>query len=449
MKLRNKILLYSSALFITLFILMNGLIYYLFNTLVLNNELTNMKAQADKIARSITQSANTIPLNDLLRTYAPLSGMIRIVAEDGDSRALVTSSDQQQLSRLEVNYESRQRSEIMKYEGQSYTFISLPVIWPDGSVVNIQLSQSLREIEHNLSVLRLVLMAVTLVAMIPVLLSSRWLSNLLTRPITSMISTMRDIRQSGKFKRLALKEKSQDELYEMGKSFNHMIDLLEENFEKQEQFVSNASHELKTPLTVIESYSSLLKRRGKERPELLDESVDAIHSEAVRMREMTEQLLLLAKNSEQWDLQPEPADLQELVQQSVKVFQNAYGRTVLFESSGPIMAYVDIQKLKQLIFIFLDNARKYSDESITVSTGTRERHAFVKILDHGIGIPKEELPKVFDRFYRVDKTRSRKQGGTGLGLSLAKEMAEAMGARIELESVEGLGTTATIWLPLD
>ena len=110
---------------------------------------------------------------------------------------------------------------------------------------------------------------VTLIALIPVLISSRFLSNFITNPVTSMIKTMTEIRQSGRFKTLKVEGSSKDELFQMGLTFNHMIELLEINFEKQQQFVSNASHELKTPLTIIESYASLLKRRGLNEPQFI------------------------------------------------------------------------------------------------------------------------------------------------------------------------------------
>jgi signal transduction histidine kinase len=199
---------------------------------------------------------------------------------------------------------------------------------------------------------------------------------------------------------------------------------------------------LKTPLTIIESYANLLKRRGLERPDLFHESVEAIHSEAIRMREMTEQLLLLANHQEQWNIEKEIVNLNEITSESVKVFQNAYHRKVEIHSSDDtIEATTDIQKLKQLLFIFLDNARKYSDDDISVYIGK----TFIRIEDRGIGIPKAELPKVFDRFYRVDKARTRKQGGSGLGLSMAKEISDAIGVRIDIESVEGIGTKVTLF----
>ena len=169
---------------------------------------------------------------------------------------------------------------------------------------------------------------VTLIALIPVLISSRFLSNLITKPVTSMIKTMTEIRQSGRFKTLKLEGNSKDELFQMGLTFNHMIELLEINFEKQQQFVSNASHELKTPLTIIESYASLLKRRGLNEPQLFTESIEAIHSEAIRMKEMTEQLLMLARNQEQWNIELNQVNLQELVHQTVNAFKNAYNRDI-------------------------------------------------------------------------------------------------------------------------
>jgi signal transduction histidine kinase len=442
MRLRKKINLYTTVLFIFLLLLMNVSIYLIFSNLMKTNEIERAEAETAKIAFDVSENVNRITPSDLLRAYVPIDGMIKIVKEDQGKGTAVTSDTEKELSKRESRFYPGEQSEIITFQHKKYVFVSHPIIWTDGTIVNLQITRSIQATEDMLAVLRIVLIAVTVIAMIPVFISTTILSNIIAGPIRSMIETMKEIQTSGQFKRMNLEGKSKDELVEMGDTFNHMIDLLQTNFEKQEQFVSNASHELKTPLTIIESYASLLKRRGLERPDLFHESVEAIHSEAIRMREMTEQLLLLAKHQEQWNIEKEIVNLNEITSESVKVFQNAYHRKVEIHSSGEtIEATTDIQKLKQLLFIFLDNARKYSDDDISVHIGK----TFIRIEDRGIGIPKAELPKVFDRFYRVDKARTRKQGGSGLGLSMAKEIADAIGVRIDMESVEGIGTKVTLF----
>jgi signal transduction histidine kinase len=428
---------------------MNIAIYLIFSNLIMTNELDRTNAETEKIAKDVSKAVNQIAPNDLLRAYVPIDGMVQIVVETNEDSSTITSHPENPLKDRKPIFYPGEKSEIITYNQKKYVFVSNPIIWTDGSIVNLQITKSIQTTEEMLGILRIVLIAVTVIAMIPVLISSSILSNLITRPIRSMIDTMKEIQQSGQFKRISFKGKSKDELVEMGETFNHMIDLLQTNFEKQEQFVSNASHELKTPLTIIESYADLLKRRGMERPDIFDESIEAIHSEAIRMREMTEQLLLLAKHQEQWNIKLEKINLIEFMAESAKVFQNAYHRNIEIHSNNEVFATSDIQKLKQLLFIFLDNARKYSDEFIAVYIGKTSNEAYVRIEDRGIGIPKNELKKVFDRFYRVDKARSRKQGGSGLGLSVAKEIADALHVRIEMDSLEGRGTTVTLFLPIN
>ncbi|WP_042203863.1 sensor histidine kinase [Paenibacillus camerounensis] len=444
MKLRSKIYLYSSVLFAVLLVIMNLFIYTVFSRMLTENELDQAAAETAKIAADMRRAAGGVAPAELLRAYVPVEGMLRLLAEGGSGPAPVTSVSEQELSRLKPEYHAERQAGLLSAAGRSYASVSVPVIWTDGTVMNVQMTKSLESTMSTLRVLRIVLAGATAVALIPLLLSSRLLSGLIMRPIVQMTATMREIKDSGKFRRLTLQDKTKDELVEMGHTFNGMIALLESNYLKQEKFVSDASHELRTPLTVIESYASLLKRRGLEHPELFNESVEAIHSEAVRMKELTEQLLLLAKHQEQWVLSMKLLDLGELARTSAKVFHDAYGRDVLVRSQGTVRGYTDEAKLRQLLFIFLDNARKYSDEGITVNLEAAGRASIIVIKDRGIGIPPEELPRIFDRFYRVDAARSRQGGGAGLGLALAAEIAGAIGAELSVDSAPGLGTSVTI-----
>ncbi|PPA72264.1 sensor histidine kinase [Jeotgalibacillus proteolyticus] len=448
MKLQNKIHLYTSAVFAALLAVISISIYLLFSNLTYSSALESAQLTAKGSIPGVNQTVGLITDTELLRIFVPPNGAMKIITDAGESIGSANSMGQNHLSETPDRFYQEERVEIIRIEGERYTFVSMPNPWVDGTVINIQYIESLEAEKNNLQVLRNVLIIVTLIGMIPVILSARVLSNLVIKPITSMISTMKEIQDSGEFKRLPLENKSKDELYEMGNTFNLMMDLLETNFDKQDQFISNASHELKTPLTVIESYANLLKRRGFEQKELANESIEAIHSEAIRMKELTQQLLLLARQGENWNLQLEEVMIEKMTKDSIKAFQNASEHEIEFLVKEKVKTIADKQKLRQLLYIFLDNAHKYSDEKITVVVGRNGEEGYIRIEDRGQGIPKEDLPKVFDRFYRVDKARNRKSGGSGLGLSLAKELAAAIQARITLDSLEGVGTIATIYLPL-
>ncbi|MFC7322006.1 sensor histidine kinase [Halobacillus campisalis] len=448
MKLQNRIHLFTTALFFVLLILINMAIYFSFSRILISSELEDTEEEAERIIEEINRGTNDVPLTDFLRAYVPVNGMVQVINEEGGVEAGIAATGKQRLQELPENYFSGEITEVLEYNENQHTFVSTPIIQEDGGVAALQVTEEIASTQENLQTLKFVLIAATIIGMIPLFLSSRLLSNLIIRPITSMTRTMQEIRKSGNFKRIDLSNKSRDELHTMGQSFNDMIELLEENYKKQERFVSNASHELKTPLTVVESYSSLLKRRGLSDPDIFQESVEAINSEAERMKELTEQLLMLAKKDAQWNVNMEKVSLNQLVKTSVQAFVNAYDRNVDIQADQEVNVTTDEQKLKQLLYIFMDNAKKYSEDKITVRITAMDSFGVLEIIDYGIGISKEDLERVFDRFYRVDEARNRKSGGFGLGLSLAKELEQALKAEVFLSSELGSGTKAMIKVPL-
>jgi two-component system, OmpR family, sensor histidine kinase ArlS len=236
----------------------------------------------------------------------------------------------------------------------------------------------------------------------------------------------------------------------MASTFNNMMDLLEENYKKQEQFVSDASHELKTPLTVIVSYANMLKRWGMKRPDILEEAIEAIHSESIRMKQLTEQMLLLAKGDTQWALKIEQIDIAAICRETSKYLQQTFQRkiSIHINTDHPLIM-ADEKKIKQLLYILVDNAIKYSEKSIDISITRSSHFLFIAIADYGIGIPKEELERVYERFFRVDKARNRETGGSGLGLPIAKKIIAAHNGEMKIESEEGKGTTVTLKLPVN
>lgn len=449
MKLKAKINIYTAGMFILLLIILNSLIFLLFSQMMLDNEVDRSYAEAVKTVKGISEAGEEVKTGELLRAYLPVEGMFKIVNEDGESTRTITDPELQHLKDYKTKYYDSEKYTTIKIGKDSYVFVSVPMITEKGEVANLQLMESLESTSHILSILRVILIIVTVLAMIPVFLSSHILSKIISKPILSMIGTMSDIQKSGEYKRIPLQKQSKDELYQMGTTFNTMIEQLEKNYENQEQFIMNASHELKTPLTVIESYSDLLKRRGLEQPELFEESIEAIHSEAIRMRELTEQLLLLSKNEAIWKMQMESVDIVKMLHDVIRYFHSAFDCDIELIIRDHGVGFADQQKLKQLLYIFIENACKYGKGNVQIETGQlNDEKGWIAITDDGIGIPAEDLDKIFERFYRVDKARARKTGGFGLGLSLAKEIADVMNVEIKMESEEGKGTTAKIIYPL-
>ncbi|OWR30094.1 two-component sensor histidine kinase [Saccharibacillus sp. O23] len=452
MKLKSKIYLYSSVLFAALLAAACVSIYLLFGKMSLDAEIRRFESEAELTAERISEAASRTAPDDLLRAYAPADGMLRVVTPDGGSlaRPVTASDDPQRSERLSgepYHYVAVHEAQRFRSGGEGYIRVSVPVIWPDGEVLSVQVSRSIADLEDRLNVLKTVLVIVALLALVPTILANTVLANRIVKPISALTETMGDIRRSGRFQRIETDKQNGDELAEMGRTFNDMIVLLESNFARQERFVSDASHELKTPLTIIESYASLLKRRGKERPEVFDEAVEAILSESVRMRELTERLLQTARSSESDTLDLQETDLARSAAESVKAFIRAYGRDIEVIAPEPVFVRTDEAKIRQLLFILLDNARKYSEATITLRVaGGSEEEARLQVVDRGIGIPEDELPKVFDRFYRVDSSRARLPGtgGAGLGLALAQDLAEALDIAIGIESRLGEGTTVTL-----
>ena len=243
---------------------------------------------------------------------------------------------------------------------------------------------------------------------------------------------------------------SSDELRELTDRINAMLDNLEQSFDRQKKFVSDASHELKTPIAVIQGYSGLLKRWGKSDPEVLDESIDSIAREADNMKRIVEQLLLLARIG-RYMLNPEEIDVGDEIEKAIDGYELVCKtHSFALETEPGVIAVADKNLFTECIRAVADNAIKYSDENTTIKFTVRadDGYAVIKIIDSGKGISPSDLPHVFDRFYRCDKSRGRDKNSSGLGLTIAKSAVEMMNGTIEAESEQGVGSTFTLRFPL-
>ncbi|MET3728286.1 signal transduction histidine kinase [Fictibacillus halophilus] len=451
MNIKNRITLFSTVWLLIILLITNSGIYLLFQKNLHDNALESSETRMESLTEAVKTSSETkMNMTQLLRAYLPADSMIRIIT--GDNRVVATSSritDDDKLEEIKPIYRPNQYSDVKKLDGMVYTVSQHPVIWTDGEVVSLQLIEEESSIPNTLQILRIVLTIATLLILIPSYMGGRFLSKLILVPISNLTRTMEENQKRGTYKRIMINKKSNDELNKMARTFNHMMDLLENNYKKQEQFVSDASHELRTPLTVIESYAKMLKRWGGSRPEILEEAVEAIHSESLRMKELTQQMLVLARDESQVDLQLQQTELVKMAKNAAKNLNKAYERKIRVQSNiDEIHIECDSLKLKQVLIILLDNAIKYSSEAIEVELTKQGNSVRISVTDYGIGIPKENLDKVYDRFFRVDQARSRDTGGAGLGLSIAKQIVSAHQGKLHLVSEEGKGTTFTMEIPV-
>jgi len=242
------------------------------------------------------------------------------------------------------------------------------------------------------------------------------------------------------------------DLYAIEQAVNNLLDRTREVYRRQSRFVSDASHELRTPIAVFQGYINMLDRWGKEDETVLDESIQALQAESLHMQRLVEQLLFLARGDTgqtQLNISTFSLDsvMQEVHEESLMIDpSHKYTQKI---PDTPIEVSGDVGLLKQVFRILVENAAKYSaaESEIILRVGRNdEGKAYFSVQDKGAGIESSALPHIFDRFYRSDSSRTKTTGGTGLGLSIARWIVEKHGGHFEVQSFEGVGTRITVVL---
>ena len=325
-----------------------------------------------------------------------------------------------------------------------------------GQVYQMHFFKTITAEKHFLETLQKILFLMTILGFVLALAAGYFVSKRILQPIRDMTATARKI-EIEKMDRRIVVPPVRDELSELADTFNHMLERLETGFRQQQRFVSDASHELRTPVTVILGYSDLLSRWGRSDEEVLDEGISSIRSEAEDMQQLIEKLLFLARADQQRQvLHKENMELSELVgdvMRKMKMVTRTHSVELLENEDGVIFA--DQVTMRQMMRIFLENSTKYTPVGGHITARSRRtpdgKFMQMELADDGIGIAREDQQKVFDRFYRVDSSRTKAQGGvsgTGLGLSIASWIAEQHGIEISMESELGQGTKMILRIPL-
>jgi two-component system sensor histidine kinase ArlS len=461
LSLKLKITLLLSSWLILILFLFNVFVFYFFIKASTNSEIELLRKKAETLLeRNIVDDPNIwndpTKFNDLLIPQE----MVRLIDRNNNIKANLNS--QQLLTdayppKFKALAAPSSSLKLLSDRGFA-VFVQVPVYkslqkdQPAEQLAMLEIGKRLDVLDRSIPVLFTILAFTSIGAVVVSLIGGYFYTRIIFNPIRHLTQTMVAIQKSGTFKRLQIDSNAKNnEISQLGSTFNDMIARLEENFERQKQFIADASHELRTPLTIIESYAALLRRWASSDPQLRQEAIDAIHSEAVRLRELTNNLLVFMDTDEEQRMKWVFFDLSAMVLSTASSLQLTFEREIKVylhhEEGESIEMKGDPEKMKQLLIILLDNAIKYSQKPIEVRVDATYRHIHIYISDQGIGIAEADIPKLFDRFYRTDKARSRKHGGIGLGLSIAEQIVQLHEGTIRVTSRLNEGTTVIIRLP--
>jgi heavy metal sensor kinase len=334
-------------------------------------------------------------------------------------------------------------------DGRRWRIVSVEARGPSGPLT-IQVARSMKGFDHESGELLLTLFLTGPAALIVAVGGGYFLARRALAPVEQIRRRTREITADRLDRRLETPH-AEDELGRLARTINEMIARLEQSFAEVRRFTADASHELRTPLTAIRTEAEVALARQSLPPEM-QQLLGSILEECGRLTRLTDQLLTLSREDagvarQAW----EPVELGSLaagVSENMRPLAES-GGVRLHGRHDPVWARGDAARLRQVLYNLLDNAIKYTPAGgeVEVRVEARGEDAVVIVRDTGEGIPSEHLPRVFDRFYRVDRARSRERGGTGLGLSIAQSIVVAHGGTIDLESAPGRGTTCMVRLP--
>ncbi|MFC4809522.1 HAMP domain-containing sensor histidine kinase [Paenibacillus sp. GCM10023250] len=449
MTLRRRFTFFTIFWLIFILILFNIFVYLFVIKITIRSEdqlLTNKVniLLEDPRINDPTQLSNA----DLLRDYYNVSELMRIV--DSNGKVVNTQGSDPELLALKHDFTTRHDTGMFFIDGRRVLYMKVPLFHDNEIIGTLELYRKLTLLDSYLKVLVIALSITSIGAILFAIFGTYWFTSRLTSPIQHMVQTMREIDRSGKLRKIELAERDQSaELLQLARAFNQMVDRLERTFDRQKQFVADASHELKTPITVITSYAGMLKRWGRDDASIRDEAIEAISKESTRLQNLTKSMLQLAQAEQEDWLQRETFNLVQLADETADMLHMTFQRMIRVHTPGKqdIRMNADKEKIRQLLVILLDNAIKYSKEPIDINIALHKNVVRFSVSDKGIGIPEEEMPNLFERFYRVDGARSRSTGGVGLGLSIAKRIVDLHEGQIDVFSKPDQGTTISIAIP--
>lgn len=311
------------------------------------------------------------------------------------------------------------------------------------TAVTAQVAEPLDVLQRTLAQTRYTIVTIILAALAAVVVLSILLARQVTEPVNELARTMREIETDNLERRVRLRSR-RDEIGQLAESFNDLLARLSEAFARERQFISDASHELKTPLTSINANAQMLIRWGNRDQTVLRDSLETIANESGLLANMVNGMLTLAKADRGDSIPKTSVSLATIATESVRLAQQRAtekGLTLTTSGTDDALVWGDETLLRQLVGNLIDNAIKFTERgNVVVRVGSNARDSWIEVRDTGSGIPEDEIPMIFERFYRADKARSRTVPGTGLGLAIVRSIARVHDGVVTAARLPGGGT---------
>ncbi|MTI59071.1 MAG: HAMP domain-containing protein [Firmicutes bacterium] len=442
-KISTKLTIIYAVMFILVILLLNGAAYFGLRYFIINSAHSNLDKTMEFILNRINSSYELYE-TDIIEEISQTEQNIyfRILSPQENILGQSTLLKDQTLP-LKPGYND------LVIDNRPFIYRSSFILKRGNFIGYLQGVREMTLEYRFLRALLTVMIATSIVGILGAVLTGYMITKKTLEPLSRMTKTVRNISFNDLGKRLELTG-PEDELYHLADTFNSMLDRLEDSFKKQQQFISDASHELRTPISVIRGYINLLDRWGKNEEEVRDEAIEAIKNEAGNMQSLTEGLLFLARSdSDQLEIKKDYFPWKELIDELLKETEMISDDLLIESNHTPELEFYGDRKLiKQMLRIFIDNSIKYTPAGgeIRINSVLTGDGVKVSIADTGIGIAEEDIPYIFERFYRADKSRSEEKG-LGLGLSIAKWIIEEHQGEVVINSKPGQGTSVEVFLP--
>jgi two-component system sensor histidine kinase ArlS len=454
LKLKWKLVLWSTLLMMGLFVSYNLLQYFVMNSWMVRYEEQSIERKMDTTQEYYSKQDNqklSIRMikesKSFLESINEKSETIRILDQYG--RSIVAVSEEELLNAPKRSVQKEQ-FELQKMGDDRLLVFRKPLV-ETNFVGTIEIVRNLEIFDGLLEQFGIVMLLTGIGAFFLSLLGAIFLSKQFLKPIQDISYTLTRIKKYGLEERV-LVHQSQDEIAQLAIHFNELMDELEESFNRQKQFVGDASHELRTPLSVLQGNLMMLKRWGKNDPDVLNKSLTSSLREVERMNQLVKDLLELSRLDSEITNGPDIQMIEpkQVIEKVVNDFRMTHPdfEFHLFLADQATIAMTE-SHLEQVMTILVDNSIKYSDleRKLVIQYHSKSFSNEIIVQDFGVGIPEEEIPFVTNRFYRVEKSRNRKTGGYGIGLSIAQKIMDTYGGSMRIESELGKGTSVTLTFP--